>query len=67
VVGLGRGVPDFCKREGGTNSPSNPNLRSFRSNQVVHDINNIRMKLLIESFDRRNQNFDEEMDAVNLY
>ena len=67
VVGLARGVPDFCSSARNVKYPSNPNLRWFRSNQDYSDINNIRMDLLIYSFDRRNQNIDEEMDTVNLY
>jgi hypothetical protein len=67
VVGLGRGVPDFCSSARNVKYPSNTNLRGFRSNQVVRGINDIRMDRLIESFDRRYQNFDEEMDTVNLY
>ena len=67
MVGLGRGVPDFCSSARNVKYPSNPNLRSFRSNQDYSDINNIRMELMIESFDRRNQNIDKKTKSVNLY
>ena len=55
------------KREGGTNCPSNTNLRGFRSSESMLDIINIRTDLVIKSFDRRSQNNDEEMDTGNLY
>ena len=67
VVGLARGVPDFCSSARNVKYPSNSNLRCFRSNQVVCGINNIRMKLLIKSYNRRNQNIDKKTRSVNLY
>ena len=67
MVGLGRGVPDFCSSARNVKYPSNSNLHGFRSNQSIRDINNIRMDLLIESFDRRNQNIDKKTKSVNLY
>ena len=67
VVGLARGVPDFCSSARNVKYPSNPNLRRFRSYQSICDINTIRMKLMIESFDRRNQNIDKNTKSVNLY
>ena len=51
--------------EGGTNSPSNSNVRRFRSNQDYSDINNIPMELMIYFFDRRNQNIDKNTKSVN--
>jgi hypothetical protein len=45
----------------------NSNLRGFRSNQSISDINNIHADLFIESYNRRNQNIDEKLRGVNLY
>ena len=67
VLGLGRGVPDFGSSARNVKYPSNADMRSFRSNQDYSDINNIRMDLVIESFDRRNQNIDKKTKSVNLY
>ena len=66
MVGLGRGVPDFCSSARNVKYPSNSNLRGFRSNQVVRGINNIRMKLLIELFDRRNQNIGKKLTSSKI-
>ena len=55
------------KRKGGIQRPSNSNVRGFQSNQSISDINNIHTDLLIESFDRRNQNIDKKTKSVNLY
>ena len=67
VVGLARGVPDFCSSARNVKYPSNPNLRWFRSNQDYSDINNIHMKLVIKSYNRRNQNIGKKTKSVNLY
>jgi hypothetical protein len=67
VVGLARGVPDFCSSARNVKYPSNSNLHDLRSNQSIRDMNNIHMKLLIKSYNQRSQNIDEEMDVVNLY
>ena len=65
-LGLSRGVPDFCSSARNVKYPSNSNLRGFRSNQVVRGINNIRMKLLIELFDRRNQNIGKKLTSSKI-
>ena len=41
------------------------NLRGFRSNQSIRNMNNIDMDLFIESFDRRNWKTDEKLRGVN--
>ena len=65
-VGFFRGVTDsffLCSDY----RPLSSNVRGFRSNQIISDIDNIHTDLVIESFDRRNQNIDKKTKSVNLY
>ena len=45
----------------------NSNLRGFRSNQSISDMNTIHMDRVIMLFDRRNQKIDEKTKSVNLH
>jgi len=56
----------MSRKQGEQMDDFNSNVRGFRSNQSISDINNIHTDLVIVSFDRKEWKSDEKRKSVNL-